>query len=1185
MGTISPAESLIEQRINETRRALWWSDLIRNALFFTIVAMGVVLLWVVIDQWVYSPGVGVRTLAFLASVGWGVWFLIGRFLPILTSRVTPEYAARSLERDLPELKQQLTSYVTLRPDTQASGLRRRVVNVLGARAAGKLQAYDALPAEATGTFRWWIAAAAVMAILLGYVVLSPKSTLASATRLIAPFASISPARRVTITDVQPGDAKAMAGRSVELSAKLKGLRADEAVTCRVNYGNREDELELELNSETGLHQAKLELPHTASGVVGYQILGGDAAAGPFRLDVENVPVIAVDSIHYEPPTYTGEKPYSSSSPSISAIDGTTVTLNVKVNRPVVRAEVQFNPKWVGEAVRASAGTLPLEIAEDGVTLTAQTTLRTTRGRTSAVQLESYRVRVWDENEQSNPDPIVYPINVVADLPPEVSIVVPRKSPVNLAVNGQQIIEVHAMDADFALSKVMLDIRRGTKRIDQPTLWAVGEDAKTPQERLAAGKGNRVVEYRFRPKKHGLVPGEIVTITALATDNRIIPGDSSVRANVGKTDPVEIRIVPNDDNLPNDPSSNDGRSRPDDRPASDAEPDKENSAKQDSGNSGSDASDQSQNGKGDPSGSKSGDSDQGDGQNQNGNGTPSDSKGDNEPSNGSGSSSQPSDPSDGETGMDSNPGQPSSENPNPNASRKPGDPANPQAGDSSPSRSGEPTDDSTGKQPPSDSSASGGNSAADNQDGNQNENQSPPEHDAEAFERIKDYIEQKQKEKEASKSRSQESDSQQQASDQSGTGEPETGRSGQNDSASRPQEKPSPDSKSAQQETNKNPKEDPPGSSNSESQNGESQNGDSQNGDSQSPDQADSQSPENSTGAEKHPDNKSGGGSDPDKKNQDARPGDQPQGKPGDQPHGKSGDQPQSKNGDEPNRDATKLPNEDPSGSSNDQAEKPSGDPSDDRSQSEPGEGPDKNRNSQGKPGDQPQGQPGDQPQGKPGDQPQGNSGDQPQDNPSDSPNGQSENTSREKPGQSPPGNSDDSAQPRNNPNSKDSKPGKPNSDASSGESSKSPRADGESDSLSGRGSGQGSGAESDDSEMPPPADLDYTRKATDMVLDYLDEQRDVDQDLLDELQWSKDDLQRFRDRWKNVQEIQNNQPTESLDPEVQDALRSLGLRKDKSAAGPRTDAADNLRSIRDSGNRRPAPAAFRDVFENFRRRK
>ena len=64
-------------------------------------------------------------------------------------------------------------------------------------------------------------------------------------------------------------------------------------------------------------------------------------------------------------------------------------------------------------------------------------------------------------------------------------------------------------------------------------------------------------------------------------------------------------------------------------------------------------------------------------------------------------------------------------------------------------------------------------------------------------------------------------------------------------------------------------------------------------------------------------------------------------------------------------------------------------------------------------------------------------------------------------------------------------------------------------------------------QPPPPgeiepgdeANLDYAKKQTDLIIDKLDEQmkkKQLDEELLEKLGWSKDEMRRFVDRWKNL---------------------------------------------------------------------
>ena len=440
------ADALIQSRIAEARHALWIAELVRASLRWVIAALLVLFIWIVVDQWVYSAGPLPRIVFASGVLSVSVWYLWRYVRPLIGSTIRPEYAARAIERDLPELRQELTSYITLKPsagqhthrsETAQAGLASRVVRSMGAQAAGRLKSHDALPTEATGTLRLWVAAAAALAILILYATLTPKNPIQSVGRLIAPWAKIDPPRRVSIKEVEPGDADARAGRDVGVSARIDGLRDDERVFCRWKSIDREFESELLLDPSTQRFIGEISLSHAASGQVNYEIIAGDAKAGPFHLLVEDVPVVAVDSVYHDPPKYTATQPHTSRSGAITAVDGTRVTVRSSTNRLIKRATIEFNPRPIGDSIQATAGATEMSIAEDGRSQSITFPLRSAAGRSAAVQLDGYRIRVWDDSGQDNPEPIIYPVRVIPDFAPEVAIVMPQKSPKNVPINASR----------------------------------------------------------------------------------------------------------------------------------------------------------------------------------------------------------------------------------------------------------------------------------------------------------------------------------------------------------------------------------------------------------------------------------------------------------------------------------------------------------------------------------------------------------------------------------------------------------------------------------------------------------------------------------------------------------------------------------------------------------------------------
>jgi hypothetical protein len=114
------------------------------------------------------------------------------------------------------------------------------------------------------------------------------------------------------------------------------------------------------------------------------------------------------------------------------------------------------------------------------------------------------------------------------------------------------------------------------------------------------------------------------------------------------------------------------------------------------------------------------------------------------------------------------------------------------------------------------------------------------------------------------------------------------------------------------------------------------------------------------------------------------------------------------------------------------------------------------------------------------------------------------------------------------------------------------------------------------------ANLEYARKATEMVLKHLkDEEHNPDPELLEKLGWSKEDLAEFLRRWDALQKSAEQSPTGKRD--LDESLKSLGLRDpaNRKRAGGKVN--DNQRDLRDAGNRSAPPPRYRELFDAFRK--
>ncbi len=118
-------------------------------------------------------------------------------------------------------------------------------------------------------------------------------------------------------------------------------------------------------------------------------------------------------------------------------------------------------------------------------------------------------------------------------------------------------------------------------------------------------------------------------------------------------------------------------------------------------------------------------------------------------------------------------------------------------------------------------------------------------------------------------------------------------------------------------------------------------------------------------------------------------------------------------------------------------------------------------------------------------------------------------------------------------------------------------------------------------DQADPANLDYARKTTDLVLDYLDRQRDQpDPKLLERLNWTPEDLRAFVDRWRKAKQDAELDPNKRK--EFEESLKSLGL-VPKTFVKRNKGQDDQMRGMQEEGNRVLPPESLREQFDAFRR--
>ena len=477
-------------------------------------------------------------------------------VPLVRYRVNLVYAARAIEREHPELHNDLVNTVLVKAHPEASP--PMVVRSLERRTAKRL---SDMPAEGvidrTTALRLAFALAALVGTACLYELFAPKSFVASAARLLAPWASWAAPSRVAIQPlelawrmpgeqagrgdanadgperrrlvVESGAATLVRGRQLVVSADIRGLRRDEepivtvtplAAGGAIDRGSASWQAKMDRGEavaglrapaeSTRLKRFAVALPDVARGLdepVEIVISAGDARSEPVKIAVVDSPSLLVRELRYDYPPYTGRQAETVEwQGDIRAVEGTQVTIVAECNQPLDAAWIDFEcdgdhdlpfNKKATDLARVTKS-FPLQMNADR------------SGPAHAFYRLVFRPRAASgaAREPEVIEPMEHRIEVIPDLAPEVSIEEPRESPARVPPGAPVAIRVRALDPDFGLARVGIETRLRGGPI-QPGITLLAE------EKAGVFKGS----VRIVPERLGAGPGSVLEYRAVAIDTR------------------------------------------------------------------------------------------------------------------------------------------------------------------------------------------------------------------------------------------------------------------------------------------------------------------------------------------------------------------------------------------------------------------------------------------------------------------------------------------------------------------------------------------------------------------------------------------------------------------------------------------------------------------------------------------
>lgn len=1184
----------LHAELQKTVRHLQFLETTANVAWWWCTLLAVLVVAITLDHWLWVLPTFARYLFWLTGIGLSMFWLLRRILPLFIFRIHPLYAAKIVEEAIPELKNRLISWWELKHEPQSAP--RGVVAAVGRQAVAQLRTHDSSALLDTRPMIIAIGIALSLTVFVSlYSLVAPRSAWTTAERILFPWKTIAPPARVKINQVQPGSSVVPQSLPCPIFVEASGLLSDEKVFVRFTSADRQIlDQRLELAPKIVGSTYEGTLTTDGRGVqqdVEYWIEAGDTVAGPYSLKVNPLPQWTIDKIRLTYPAYTKLPPSEQTADgNIEAVEGTLVELNGSLSGEANKSFIEFFSLTADGKPQRSLRSQPMSL--EGSQGKAAFTVRL-NGQKDNPTLETYTLRAIDAGGNSEPNPLFYPLRVTGDFAPEIQLTASSESPLKASSKGSLSVQINALDPDFGLANVDLEIRKGNFVLETLKLLEQPEGVRDPWNK----------KFQIRLAKWRLQSGEKLTLTAIAKDNRRQPGTDTLEQNVTRSSSLEVEITEptpaEKNNNSEDPSKED--KSPIEEVTEDQKP------PQNQRNSEKPSSNSSENGKKSESGSSgSGSSSSGGSQSESQNSD--NNSGDSTSSSDSANSSKPNtgnNAGEGQSGEDS-PAKPSSNNSSGGDGKsEPSDNNNANNDPQQQNSEGNSEKNSEGNR----ENANSKPSSAESGEGN---NAPPPDHDGDIMERIQERMQREQSKN--SNNNAQAGNDQPNSKpnpsseNNSNSKQSRDGMSESSDDKSKPQagspndanSKPADDTKSgddsssgdnnkseanskpgdkSQQGNDSQPGSDSQPSNDSKQGSDPKQGSDSQAGNDNKQGNNSQQGDNSESGNDSKQGNDGKAGADPQSGNSDSKQGtDSKSGtdsqKGSDSKEGSdSKDSPDSKSGSDSKQEGSnsKPGNESQAGSDSKQGSD-AGDPSNSKSGSDSMKGSDGKNGSDSK-------QPAGSEQGE-------NSGDKKEEN------GKPEGSGNQKDG----GNSAEQSKAAGDQNAQQqnadpqNKAGQQNAgQQNAGQAGENPGNQSNSNANPGMAEGQRNGTTPGDNSQgvntndgAAAANLDYAKEATNLALDYLERQKDQpDPELLKEMNWSKDDLNRFLDRWKKTMDnLDKNKGEREM---AEQDLRSLGLRPSKNKAGAVAGSEDQLRNLQDAGPRVAPPKSLKSQFESVKK--
>lgn len=459
-GKLQPQTEL-HSHLEKTAKFIKAFDILVRVFAWLACMLAVWLLACFVDHWLLPIPSLLRWAIWLALVGFTGWIVIQQIVPLLVGKINLDYAARRIEHSEPQFKEGLIAWLQLSnmPD---AGVPRGVMAALTYRAYRFIGGQDPSSTVDSSPLIRGLAGFLVLACVMAlYSFVSPKSSLATGLRIAMPWRSTAPPTRVQLSDIEPGNTTVSSGKPLDVSVRATGVRNDEPV--RLIFSTLDGQIVEGVVTLTEPDVGYIytgQLLTTPTGVehrLQYWIEAGDAVSEKYKVDLAPTPSVVLERVELVYPAYTGLAKQISDGRAIEAIEGTLATIVARSNQELKRGQLEINPTNSASGQLERADRL-IEMQLDGRELTRDWPLLIGPGGVSPEEIQ-YSIRGYNARGDANLYPIVHKLLVVADVAPEIRLIGPKSRVLRVRPNTRLQLEIRASDPDYGLNEVELSVHK------------------------------------------------------------------------------------------------------------------------------------------------------------------------------------------------------------------------------------------------------------------------------------------------------------------------------------------------------------------------------------------------------------------------------------------------------------------------------------------------------------------------------------------------------------------------------------------------------------------------------------------------------------------------------------------------------------------------------------------------------